>query len=160
MVKFTFEISKKILPTASIFTLAVVVTLLGTVIDSVPSLGVLASSTMGNVLPPSVDKLIFTFAQFTGAAFELFTLQVMVCEEPGAQVTAVLGAVTAKGPAVAEMITCISSLVLLPPPLWLSRAVNRKLSVRATEGSTSHLLVLVPPSMEARLGKVRAGTVE
>ena len=47
MVKLVLEISKKMLPTASTFTRAVVVGLAGTVITSLPSLGVLAISVMG-----------------------------------------------------------------------------------------------------------------
>ena len=49
MVKFALEISKKIFPTDSIFTLAVVVGVFGTVITSEPSFAVLATSTVGNV---------------------------------------------------------------------------------------------------------------
>src|SRR5690349_4553654 len=60
--KFTLEMSKKTLPTASTFTRAVEVGLLGTVMVSVPSLAVEADSTTGNVRPPSVDRLIFTLA--------------------------------------------------------------------------------------------------
>ena len=47
--KFEFEISKKIFPTASILILAVVVILFGTTMLSVPSFGVLAAITIGNV---------------------------------------------------------------------------------------------------------------
>jgi len=77
---------------------AVLVVLAGTVIASEPSLGVLAANTIGNVRPPSVLRLIFTFAQLTGETLVLFTLQVTVWLEPVDQLTAVLGAVTAKGP--------------------------------------------------------------
>ena len=49
MVKLAFEISKKILPTASILIRAVVVGVFGIVNTSVPSLGVLAASTVGKV---------------------------------------------------------------------------------------------------------------
>ena len=45
--KFVFETSKKMLPTASIFTRAVVVRTSGIVTGSVPSFGVLAASTNG-----------------------------------------------------------------------------------------------------------------
>ncbi|MBL0129917.1 MAG: hypothetical protein IPP43_01345 [Chitinophagaceae bacterium] len=45
--KSLLEISKKILPTASIFILAVVVGMQGIVIVSVPSLAVLADNTVG-----------------------------------------------------------------------------------------------------------------
>ena len=62
MVKFVSEISKKILPTASIFMRANDVGVLGMVTDSLPSLAVLADSTVGKVLPPSVEREILTLA--------------------------------------------------------------------------------------------------
>ena len=108
MVKFALEMSKKMFPTASIFILAVVVAVFGTVNTSVPSFGVLAANTVGKLCPPSVDKEIFTLAQLTGAAVVPFTVHVMVCEEPPAHDTAVLGAVTAKGPAVPFTVTTMS----------------------------------------------------
>src|SRR4051812_33989214 len=83
IVKLVFEISKKIFPTASIFILAVVVGVLGIVTTSVPSLGVLATNVL-NVVPPSVERDIFTLAQLTGDAVVLATFHVMVCDElPG-----------------------------------------------------------------------------
>jgi hypothetical protein len=48
-VKFVFETSKKMLPTASTFTRAVVVSGFGSVTTSEPSFGVLAASTVGYV---------------------------------------------------------------------------------------------------------------
>src|SRR5438477_4133399 len=53
IVKLASSISKKIFPMASTLILAVVVGVLGTVIVSVPSFGVLATNTVGNVVPPS-----------------------------------------------------------------------------------------------------------
>ena len=108
MAKLTGEIAKKILPTASTFILAVVVGVFGMVNASVPSFAVLAANTVGNVWPPSVDKDIFTLAQLTGAAVVLATAHVMVCVEPPAQETAVLGAVTENGPDAALTVTTIS----------------------------------------------------
>ena len=108
MVKSEFEISKKILPTASTFILAVAVGVFGIVSNSVPSFGVLAANIVGKVCPPSVDKDIFTLAQLTGAAVVLATDHVIVCDEPPAQDTAVLGTVTAKGPDAALTVTTIS----------------------------------------------------
>src|SRR6476620_7728964 len=67
MEKFTSEISKKIFPTASTFTRAMSVGVLGIVIVSDPSLGVLGFRTVGKVLPPSVEREIFTLAALTGA---------------------------------------------------------------------------------------------
>jgi hypothetical protein len=107
IVKLVLEISKKIFPTASIFILAVVVGVLGIVTTSVPSLGVLATKLL-KVVPPSVERDIFTLAQLTGAAVVLATLHVIVCDELPAHDTAVLGAVTAKGPDELVTVTVIS----------------------------------------------------
>ena len=108
IVKLVLEMSKKILPAASTFILAVVVAVLGIVKASLPSLGVLAANTVGNVCPPSVLKDIFTLAQLTGEAVVLATFHVIVCVEPPAQLTAVLGAVTVNGPEVFVTVTTIS----------------------------------------------------
>src|SRR5450432_4183734 len=78
IVKFVSEISKKILPTASTFIRAVDVGVLGIKTDAEPLLGVLATRTVGNVLPPSVEREILTFAALTGAAVVLATFQVTV----------------------------------------------------------------------------------
>ena len=77
IVKFVLLISKKIFPTASTFILAVVDGIVGITKASVPSFGVLATSTVGNVNPPSVLKEIFTLAQLTGVAVVLATFQVI-----------------------------------------------------------------------------------
>ena len=77
MVKFVFEISKKIFPTASTLIRAVVLGVLGIVTTCDPSLGVLAINVV-KVFPPSVDNDIFTLAQLTGAAVVLLTDQVTV----------------------------------------------------------------------------------
>lgn len=108
MVKLVLEISKKILPTASTFILAVVVGVAGITNASVPSLGVLAASIVGKVCPPSVLNEIFTLAQSTGVKLLLATLQVIVCVLPPAHVTAVFGAVTANGPDAELTVTVIS----------------------------------------------------
>jgi hypothetical protein len=108
IVKLVLEISKKIFPTASIFTLAVVVGVLGIVTTSLPSLAVLATRVL-NVVPPSVEMDIFTLAQLTGAAVVLATFHVTVCDELPAQDTAVLGAVTEKGPDELVTVTVISA---------------------------------------------------
>ena len=70
--------------------------------------GLTQSRTVGKVRPASVDKLIFTLAQLTGAAVVLFTLHVIFCDEPPAHVTAVFGAVTANGPEVLLTVTTTS----------------------------------------------------
>lgn len=113
IVKLVLEISKKIFPTASIFILAVVVGVLGMVTTSLPSLGVLATRVL-KVAPPSVEMEIFTLAQLTGDAVVLATFQVMVCDELPAHDTAVLGAVTAKGPDVLVTVTVISAKLVCP----------------------------------------------
>ena len=76
--KLALLISKKIFPTDSTLILAVVVGLFGTVMVSVPSFAVLVAMVTGHVNPPSVDKRIFTVAQFTGAPVVLATVQVTV----------------------------------------------------------------------------------
>src|SRR6187551_1953063 len=98
IVKLVLEISKKILPTASIFTRFVVPVVAGTVITCVPSLAVDAAKTVGNVLPPSVDSKIFTAWQFTDPALVPFTAHVTVAVLPAPHVMFVLGAVTWNGP--------------------------------------------------------------
>ena len=108
MVKLELEISKKILPTASILILAVLVGVAGMLTASLPSFAVLATNTVGKVRPPSVESEIFTLAQLTGAAVVLATDQVIVCVEFPAQLKLVFGAVTAKGPEVLLTVTTIS----------------------------------------------------
>ena len=76
--KFAFDMSKKMLPTASTLMRAVVVVTFAIVTDSVPSFAVLAARTVGNVTPPSVDNEIFTLAALTGAAVVPATFQVTV----------------------------------------------------------------------------------
>ena len=135
--KFVSEISKKILPTASTFIRAVVVGMLGIKTDSAPSLGVLARRMVGNVLPPSVEREILTFAALTGAAVVLATFQVTLRLVSAGTVTAVLGAVTANGPAAPAMVT-VDVAVLMPPPLArLSRATTWNVIVRVIAGRSS-----------------------
>src|SRR4051812_17020899 len=114
-VKFASETSKKILPTPSTFIRAAELRMpLGRVTPALPSLGVLASRTMGKVWPPSVESVILTFAQLTGALFVLLTFQVTVWAP--LSVPPPFGAVTAKGPAV--LVTVNTELaVLIPPPV-------------------------------------------
>jgi hypothetical protein len=114
IVKLTSEISKKILPTASILIRPVVVGVLGIVKLSVPSFGVLAERTVGKVFPPSVESEIFTFAALTGAASVPLTFHVMTDGAPPTRDTAVFGAVTWNGPAAAET-TRLDDAVLIPP---------------------------------------------
>ena len=88
---------------------AVVVAVFGIVTLCEPSFAVLASRTVGNVLPPSVESEILTFAQFTVPVFVFVTFQVTVCAELPAYNTAVLGTVTLNGPAVFVTVTTMSS---------------------------------------------------
>ena len=112
--KLTLDISKKIFPTDCTFTLQVVACVEGTAIISDPSFGVDVARIVGKVLPPSVDSKIFTAAQFTDPAFVPFTLQVTVAVLPAFQVTAVFGAVTAKGPEVLVTVTTASVKAVCP----------------------------------------------
>ena len=108
MVKFESEISKKMLFTASTFTLAVVVVMSGIVTASEPSLGVFAESTIGKVVPPSVDNDILTAAQETGGPVVPATSHIIVWVEQPAHDTFVFGEVTWKGPDVSLTVTVIS----------------------------------------------------
>ena len=137
MVKFVFEISKKTLPNASTFIRAVLVGVAGIRTVSLPSLGVLAVRVNGKLLPPSLESIILTFAQLIGAPAVFATFQVTSWFELPGQETGVLGAVTAKGPAVETTPTCIAALAVPPPAARLSRAVKRKFIVRVVEGITS-----------------------
>ena len=95
---------------------------------SEPSFGVLAARTCGYVSPPSVDRLIFTSVVPTGGRSVFALSQVTVCVEPPGYVTAVFGAVTRNGPALAASLSVMSAALLPPPPIRRSRAVNRKCS--------------------------------
>jgi len=64
-------------------------------------------------------------------------IHLMVWLSPSAQLTAVLGAVTIKGPAAVAVVTATDASFVPPPPARLSRAVTRKFMVRAVLGSTS-----------------------
>ena len=111
----------------------------GIVTACVPSFGV-AATKVDHVVPASVDKRISTFAQFTPFAVVPATAQVIVCELPPTKETAVLGELTVNGPAVALTVTIISSELLADPPALLSRTVNLKFIVLATEGKASTVI--------------------
>ncbi|HWP42343.1 MAG TPA: hypothetical protein VNO14_03840 [Blastocatellia bacterium] len=70
MEKLEFEMSKKMLPSASTFMRAEEVTALGTMKVCDPSLGVEAAIVIGKVSPPSVESETFTEEQFTGGRLE------------------------------------------------------------------------------------------
>jgi hypothetical protein len=151
IVKLVLEISKKILPTASTFILAVVVGVLGMVTASLPSLVVLATKVL-KVVPPSVEIDIFTLAQLTGDAVVLATFHVIVCDELPAHDTAVLGDVTENGPDVLVTVTTISAKLVCPiltgaVELYgeLSLTVNLKFNVLETELKASVLAPASPP---------------
>ncbi len=110
--------SKKMLPTASTLMRALVVAavLAGIVNTAVPLFGILSANTMGNVCPPSVDKVIFTVATLIGAAFVFATSQVIVWVVPASHVRAVFGWVITNGPLSALTLTFIPALLMPPPP--------------------------------------------
>jgi hypothetical protein len=112
--KLPLEISKKIFPTASIFTRAVVVNPVGIVTPSLPSFGVPARSVIGKVFPPSVDIRILTRAVDTGGLLVFATFQVIVAEFPPPSVSPPFGNVTAKGPLFPST-KRNASAVLIPP---------------------------------------------
>jgi hypothetical protein len=151
IVKFVLEISKKILPTASTFILAVVEGVFGIVTTSLPSFVVLAAN-VEKLLPPSVEIEIFTLAQLTGAAVVFATAHVIVCDELPAHDTAVLGTVTEKGPDVFETVTIMSSILVWPTltgavelKTALSLTVKRKFNVLETELNASVFAPASPP---------------
>ncbi len=94
--KSAFEMSKNTLPAASILMRACVVLTFGTVMISEPSFGVDDKTSIGNVLPPSADRKILTFAALTGELFVFATFQVTVCAELPVHETFKSGAVTTK----------------------------------------------------------------
>jgi hypothetical protein len=81
IVKFTSETSKNIFPTACILILAVAVAVFGIATLCVPSFAVLAKTVIGNVVPPSVDRVIETLAALTGAFVVFATFHVTICVE-------------------------------------------------------------------------------
>ncbi len=73
-----------------------VVEKLGTTMFSEPSLGVLASTSVGKVSPPSVEKKMDTVGVLMAPALVPATFQLIGCCVSPSQVTGVLGLVTAK----------------------------------------------------------------
>mgnify|MGYP001174163872 CR=1 FL=1 len=167
--------SKKIFPTDSIFTLAVVVAgTAGKLTTSVPSFGVLADSTNGNVWPPSVDNKILTSEQLTGAVVVFATFQVMVWADDAGHDKFVLGCVTWNGPEVFVTVTTMSVNAVWPTLIGavelygeLSLTVSLKFNVRETELNASIFAIGVPPGnggvtklparIVAKIGKVLVG---
>jgi hypothetical protein len=147
---------------------AVVVAVSGIVTAALPLFGALDANTVGNVMPPSVESDILTSAVLTGDPVVPATFHVTVCV-PLAQLTFLLGAVTAKGPAAVVTATCTRDVATAPPPVRLSRAVTWKFIVRFEAGSVSpvrHVLLeheyvaggtLELFRMYVRLGNVRDG---
>lgn len=88
---------------------AVVVGVFGIVTVWLPSFAVLAKSTVGKVLPPSVEREILTFGLLNGALAVLPAFHVTVWVELPAHETAVFGAVTLKAPPVLFTVTTMSS---------------------------------------------------
>ena len=82
MVKSLLDMSKKIFPRASTFILAVVLETQGNASVSDPSFAVLAASTVGYVIPPSVESDILTFGTLNGDALVPATSQVTSNWEP------------------------------------------------------------------------------
>ena len=148
------EIWKKMLPLHSTFTRPLLVPNIGAVIVAVPSLGVLAVSTVLKPLSSSYKKRMFTLAQLTGAVVVLATFQLTVCRVADGQVVPVKGAVTLNGPEV--LVTVAFMAALLTPPL-LSRTVRRKVMVRLIVGRDSPGLDSEPSKILASAGKIRAG---
>jgi hypothetical protein len=64
---------------------------------------------MGNVFPSLVEREILTAEQEIGDKFVPATFQLTVTLEPAAIVVALLGAVTAKGPALLTEVTVVEA---------------------------------------------------
>src|ERR1035437_771237 len=116
IVKFASETSKKIFPVALTITLAEVVLTIGIFTTALPLFGTAEASTVGNVVPPSVESSMSRFEAFTGAAFVPATFHEMVCDELPWYVTFVLGDVTAKGPLFPSTLTVTAAVFIPPPP--------------------------------------------
>src|SRR5690606_37997313 len=102
-----------------------------------------------------------TKAQFTGLPTVPATSQSTVRLLPADQLTAVLGCVTTKGPALPATVTTMLSWALQPAPGALSRTDTRKLYVRDTFASTSQFGVgLFPESTVESMGNQRCGSAE
>src|SRR5512139_3950389 len=95
---------------------------------------------------------MLTLAQLTGAAVVLATFQVTFWLVSTAHVAALLGAVTAKGPAPFSTVTDMVASFTPPRP---SRAVRRNCMVRSSDGSDSPVLLFDPSRMLFSVGKVR-----
>src|SRR5687767_11165896 len=142
-------------PTASTLMRPVVVRLLGTVIDSEPSLATPLASAIGYVLPPSVESRMFTLAVLIGATSVPATAQVTVWLVPAFHtVPPVLGLVTAKP--VAPTLTVVTSMSSKFTPPRPSRATTRKFIARATVVSGSPCAVVLFSRFDGR-GIVRVG---
>ena len=151
--------AKKTLSTGRTMMRAVwVPVMLGTTRFSEPSFSVLATSRVGNVLPPSVDRRISTRLALMPAAVVPATFQVTVCVDPVFHETAVLGLVTSNAAPVSTTVTFMSSQLTAPPLLRLSRTVTRKFSARLVVGSRSPGDVVLSNRSASR-GKVRVGLV-
>ena len=74
------EISKNVPFEQITITRASTVPTFGTIIDSEPSFGTFVASVIGYVNPPSVERIMSTFAQATGARSVFATSQVTVSE--------------------------------------------------------------------------------
>ena len=100
----------------------------GMVTAWLPSLGVEAISSVGKVLPPSVDSEILTFGASAAPAVPA-TSQVTVSVAPELTgLPAVPRDVTRNGPAAGSRVSVRSSKAYPPPTGFWSRALRRKLS--------------------------------
>src|SRR5215213_7786616 len=149
---------KKTLPTASTLTRLFWLNVPGTVIVSEPSFGVDAASVIGNVAPPLVESVIFTFAQLTGATFVFATFHVTVCVEDVFHVVLFDGCVTVNGPEAESTLSRMPSELIAPPSPRVSRSVTLKSIVRVVVGRDSPK-VATPERMSDSRGNVRLGLV-
>ena len=158
IVKLALDTSKNTFPTDSTLTRPTVVETLGTEIVWLPSFGALVARTIGNVLPPSVERVMLTFAQLTGAVEVPATFHVTVSVVPPVQTSGVFGEVTTNGPAVDVTLRTIASEFTPPPAARLSRAVTLKFIVRVVVGNNSPIAEMLFRISES-FGNVREGFV-
>jgi hypothetical protein len=115
--KSTSEISKNILSVHFTMTLQVFENPGGNVTEALPLFGTDDAIVSVKATPPSYESKMSTLVQFMGDAVVFATSHVTVSVLPSVNVSAVLGAVTRKGPEEADVVTTISSSSVHPAML-------------------------------------------
>ena len=124
-----------------------------------PLFGTLAANVVGQVVPPSAENNIVTFAQLIGEAVVLATFHVIVCELPEVHVTGDPCEVIINGPAAATVVTVKFISELHPATPVKSLATPLKLIVLPMEGTTSQVFDVLPVNIVAISGKYLVGLI-